>query len=68
MIMHPSCLENGQRHWHTVLQGMGGEYKQVSEALLVEPEIREEVWGKKQYIQSVQPESLSTESDNEESP
>ena len=66
MILHPSCLENGQRHWHTVLQGMGGEYKQISEALLVEPEISEEVWGKQSFIKSIQPDIA--QSDNEETP
>lgn len=63
MILHPSCLENGQRHWHTVLQNMGGDYKQISEALLVEPEVSEEVWGKQSFIKSIQPDIAQPDSD-----
>lgn len=54
MILHPCCLINGQQHWHTVMQRMGGEFAQLSQALLVEPEVHREVWGKTDYLKSSQ--------------
>ena len=69
MILHPCCLVNGRQHWHTVMQRMGGEYEQLSQALLVEPQISEEVWGKSDYLRSSQgPERTERPSDGDEPP
>lgn len=37
LILHPSSFTDGGRHWHAVMQKIGGEYKQLSEALEVWP-------------------------------
>ena len=34
LIFHPDTSKNSQ-HWHTVMQLMGGEFKQVSDAIQV---------------------------------
>jgi len=41
--------------WRSVLRGMGGDFKRLSDEILADPEAREAVWGKAQYIKSVQP-------------
>ena len=63
MILHPCALVNGAQHWHRIMQKMGGEYSQLSEALLVEPQIYEEVWGKESYLKSAQQGPLKAEPD-----
>ncbi len=38
----------------SVLRGMGGDFKRLSDEILADPEAREAVWGKNSFTKSVQ--------------
>ena len=46
-----------EAHRCSVLRGMGGDYKKLSDDILGDPEAREAVWGKEHFIKSRQNEA-----------